>query len=228
MSDQINDVNVNNLGYFLDGWADVIEGMGDKEGEVREKFLEGLKNRDMPRIRFYKANGYSSLLTGEKRLYSITHISPGVSTTVYISKHGQDLFTSWRTFIKPVLNQTVFWLLVIGAAILGLLTFGTHQTGGGFFGEPAQTSFYFVGWLVSTIFFAILGGGIIGIVGRFWRGNFLSLFFIQPTVFDAEDITAMSLSVHKTILRALDSVGIDITKLRLKRDFKGGRRDEVV
>lgn len=47
-------------------------------------------------------------------------------------------------------------------------------------------------------------------------------------MFDAEDITAMGLSVHKTIIRCLDTAGIDISKLRLKRDFKGGRRDETV
>jgi len=56
----------------------------------------------------------------------------------------------------------------------------------------------------------------------------LAYFFIEPNVFDAEDITAMSLSVHKSVLRALDSAGIDSSKLRLKQDFKGGRRDQVV
>ena len=29
-----NSVNVNNLGYFLDGWADLIEGMGEQIEEV--------------------------------------------------------------------------------------------------------------------------------------------------------------------------------------------------
>jgi hypothetical protein len=74
----------------------------------------------------------------------------------------------------------------------------------------------------------ILGAIVIGVISRLIRGNFMAFFFIEPNIFDAEDITAMSLSTHKSILRALDTTGIDITKLRLKRDFKGGRLGETV
>ncbi len=43
-------INVNNLGYYLDGWADLIEGMGEKDNEVQTRVLEGLKERKMPGI----------------------------------------------------------------------------------------------------------------------------------------------------------------------------------
>jgi hypothetical protein len=66
------------------------------------------------------------------------------------------------------------------------------------------------------------------VAGRVLRGSAWVFFIIQPNVFDAEDITAMSLSAHKSILRALDGSGIDISKLRLKQTFKGGRRGEEV
>ena len=38
----------------------------------------------------------------------------------------------------------------------------------------------------------------------------------------------MNISVHKTILRVLDEVGIGTSKLRLKGQFKGGRSGETV
>jgi hypothetical protein len=62
--------------------------------------------------------------------------------------------------------------------------------------------------------------------GRLFKGDYLADFFIEPSWFDAEDITAMRLPVHKSILRALDASGIDISKQRLRQTFKGVWRGE--
>ena len=59
--------NVNVLGYYLDGWADLIEGMGEKADEVRTKVLEGLLERNMPQIDVSNVTGYVSELGGERR-----------------------------------------------------------------------------------------------------------------------------------------------------------------
>jgi len=93
------------------------------------------------------------------------------------------------------------------------------------FGGPSSTDFSLFGWIGATIGFAILAAVILGVAGRVLKGSFWAYFFIEPSLFDAEDITAMSLSAHKSLLRALDSVGIESSKLRIKQDFKGGRRD---
>jgi len=154
-------INVNTLGYFLDGWADLIEG-----------------------------------------------------------------YTSWRTFIHPVLNQTVLLIALGISAVLGLVTGGIRQSGGVF--GPQETSFSLMGWILATVGFAILAAIVLALAGRILKGDWLGYVFIQPNVFDAEDITAMSLSAHKSLLRALDETGIDVTKLRLKSEFKGGRRGEIV
>jgi hypothetical protein len=58
------------------------------------------------------------------------------------------------------------------------------------------------------------------------RRNFFRYFYVEPNLFDADDITAMSLSAHKSLIRALDKAGIDASKLRLKQSFKGGRWEE--
>ena len=54
------------------------------------------------------------------------------------------------------------------------------------------------------------------------------LILKEPSLFDAEDITAMNLSIHKSLLRALDQGGIDSSRLRLKGEFHSGRRRDTV
>jgi hypothetical protein len=219
-----NSINVNALGYFLDGWADIVEGMGDKVETVRANVLNELHNREMPEIQVNKMTGVVSLTSNQRRPYLITTTAPGATTAINISKHGKDLFASWKTFIRPVLNQKVIFITLGICAFLGLITGGV-DSGGMFGGGP---SFSFGGWISSTILFLILAAAILGFGGRIFKGSFLAFFFVEPNLFDADDITAMSLSTHKSILRALDGAGIDVSKLRLKQDFKGGRRDEVV
>jgi hypothetical protein len=213
-------VNVNQLGYFLDGWADLIEGMGEKAKEVRDAVVNGLKEREMPDVYTNEITGIVGLTGGERRAYTINQTAPGASTTIYIGKHGKDLYVAWRTFIKPVPNWVVIWSIVGISALLGFLSGGRSSSiyGG--------SSFSFTGFLISTLILLIIGAGAVAIAGRIMRGSYLAFFFIEPNIFDAEDITAMGLSAHKTLLRSLDSSGIDVSKLRLKQKFQGGRRGE--
>ena len=76
------------------------------------------------------------------------------------------------------------------------------------------------------MFFFILF--VVAIAGIFLRRNILAFILKEPSLFDQEDITAMSLTVHKTLLHALDMTGIDVSKLRIKGEFKGGRRGENI
>ena len=217
--------NVNKLGYFLDGWAELIEGMGDKATEVRTNVLEQLRERKMPGIVVSSKIGIVTITAAERREYTITTTAPGATTTIYVGQHGSDLYTSWRTFILPVLNQKVLLIALGIATFLGLFSGGIRESGGGLFGGPSQTAFSLLGWIGATIAYCILAAAGLMIAGRVLKGSIWAFIFIEPTIFDAEDITAMSLSAHKSLLRALDSVGIESSKLRIKQNFKGGHRD---
>jgi hypothetical protein len=221
-----NSINVNKLGSFLDGWSEIVEGAGDKASQVRQNVLGLLQGRGMPDITLGNKTGYVSLISQDRRDYVVSETFPGAKTTIYIAKHGNDLYASWRTWIEPKLNWNFLRWILGGAAVLGLFT-GGIQRGGTLFG-PSETTFSFFGWLSSTFTLIVIAAFILAVVGRFFKGSFLAYFIIEPNVFDADDITAMSLSVHKSVLRALDSAGIDNSKLRLKQDFKGGRRNETV
>ena len=89
-----NRTNINNLGYFLDGWADLIEGMSAKAEEVRKKVYDDLIARDMPEISTSITEGYASLSTKDhdRRIYVLSKTYPGASTSLYIGKHGKDLY----------------------------------------------------------------------------------------------------------------------------------------
>ncbi len=221
-----NSINVNKLGVFLDGWSDIAEGMGSKANEVRQNILNILKGRDMPDIELGKKIGYVSLITKEHRDYVVSETYPGARTTIYIAQHGNDLYASWRTWIEPKFNWNLWKWILVGAATLSLFTGGIKQSGG-FYG-PSQTTFSLSGWIIATIGSLLAVAIILAVVGRVVKGSMFAYFIIEPNVFDAEDITVMSISVHKSVLRALDSAGIDSSKLRFKHDFKGGRKDNVV
>jgi hypothetical protein len=221
-----NSINVDTLGIFLDGWSDLIEGMGGKANEVRVEVLKQLQSRGMPEIGLSNIIAFVGIFSSERRDYVITDTEPGARTTIYISQFGKDLYASWRTWIEPKMNWDLLKWFGIGAGVLGFFSGGIQQSGG-FFG-PSSLSFSFPGWILSTIGFGIFGAILLAFTGKMVKGSYTAFFYIEPNIFDAEDITAMGLAVHKSILRALDTSGIDITKLRIKERFSGGRRGEDV
>ncbi len=222
----VHNINVNKLGFYLDGWADLVEGMGSKFEEVRSGVLKQLEGRNMPDILVGNREGYVSLVSKDRRIYVVSTTDPGATTTIYVAQHGKDLYASWRTWIEQVLNVQLLQIVGVVCGVLGFLTGGLRSSTDFF--RNAQSTISITGWVTSTIGLLILAAILIAIAGRVVKGSFLAFFFIEPNMFDAEDITAMSLSVHKSLLRALDTSGIDISKLRLKRDFKGGRRGDAV
>lgn len=219
-------VNVNKLGYFLDGWAELVEGMGEKADEVRKDTLERLELKEMPDIESGELTANAGLSSGKRDyIFSVTY--PGATTAIYIAKHGKDLYVSWRTWLAAQLNKLLI-LIMLGLAVWGgYATFGTRQVGGGLF-SYGYTETWALGWIASSIVILLLEIWLVSSASRMVKGNPFTFFFIEPNVFDAEDITAMSLSAHYAILRSLDNAGIDTSKLRIKEKFTGGRRGEDI
>ena len=227
----LSNLNVNKLGYFLDGWADLVENNGDKATEVKQLVFQYLAERNMPEVEVKQVNGSVGLGTN-KRPYNITATSPGATTAIYVGEHGRDLYVSWRTFIKPVLSNLVAFLLLL-SFLVGLysadkaynFSYGSSFSSLGLQNPVIATV---VAFLTTFIFLFALLALLVAALGVVLKGDFRAYFFIEPNIFDAEDITAMGLSVHKSLIRSLDTTGIDVTELRLKQNFKGGRKGETV
>ena len=211
-----NSINLKKIGFFLDGWSDLVENMGNKADEVRDEVLQQLENRKMPDIELSRKTGYADLTASDKRAYLISETQPGATTTIYVNQHGEDLYVSWRTHLKPILNNTVFVVLGLAALVIGIIAANNRFLGG--FGL----------FLATFITVFIIGAGSLALVGSIFRQNPFAFFFVDVNVLDAEDITAMTISVHYSVLRALDKSGIDVSKLRIKEKFTGGRKGEDV
>jgi hypothetical protein len=296
------------LGNYLDGWADLIEGMGAKAESVKNAVVKQLTDREMPEIKVEEVTIREGIFSSLVREYNITATFPGARTTIFIQKHGKDLFASWRSFVRPTLNWTLLLIFLIISFFTALLINGFRWLYGvylmtkliissqdtspviqalghivlygalifvvgiclvGLFGVIKKKSFatYLNIWVFVILFvasFAIVGFielihfysiykqtyGLLSLpftgvffttfyiflgyiflamlVGLIFRRSPLVFLFREPSIFDAEDITAMNLSVHKSMLRALDQEGIDSSKLRLKGEFKGGRRQDIL
>jgi len=308
------------LGYYLDGWADLIEGMGEHAPNVKQGVINQLNQRQMPdRVKVGEAEIKEGFFTDPTRPYVETKTSPGARTLIYVEQHGNDLYASWRSYLRPTINWglivkyaiaslilsvigiSIFWIIatanIVNSAfkmwnskpfstafwtwfgfsaaiyfglfvlnILSLLLQGkikndifTGVSNGiillifvvGFissfiFKDTGQTMLHEIsllyknikyGYLFLAIPFSIIPLaisifeyllGIVAIAGLIIRKNLLAFILKEPNIFDADDITAMNLSVHKSILRVLDEVGIDNSKLRLKGPYKSGRSGEVV
>lgn len=222
-------MNINNLGLFLDGWAELVEGRGDNADEIRNRVFANLSERNMPEVRVSQVNG-SVGIASRTRPYNITATHPNSKTAIYIAQHGQDLYVSWRTFIKPLFNVWIF--VVFGLALFcAPLTFFVSAASWSPYSFASATTMFLnsvaaaAGVTIAFLFFLVV---VLAALGLVLRGRALAFFYVEVNTFDAEDITAMSLSVHKSIIHVLDASGIDVSKLRLKQTFKGGRTRETV
>ncbi len=175
-------------------------------------------------------------ITSDKghREYIITTTFPGVTTTICVEKHGSDLFASWRTFIRTTIDETfitIYALIAAGLEILGYIylnwsgSFGQflkHVWGDFASGNVTVTPvLYFISIFLVILFLA-------GIAGVVMKQNLVAFILKEPSLFDQEDMMAMSFTVHKTLMHALDTAGIDVSTLRLKGEFKAGRKGEEI
>lgn len=236
--------NVNKAGYYLDGWYDLVENMGTKAAEVAHRAFEELQKRNQPDVQIHKTRGTTGIFGGQYRPYIIAATSPGVKTTMYINQYGNDLYVSWRTYIKAVLNvkNLIYMGLVAfvvaccclipyGIAISAANNINDNQSfnsssnndgiNTGAIGRVALVCSAAVA--VPVFFMELIFAAIFGLV--FHRDPF-RYFVVQPTIFDADDITAMSLGAHLSIEKALNTAGIDPRFLRPKNEFTGGYRGQ--
>jgi hypothetical protein len=194
--------------------------------------------------------GELGLLFKEKRIHIVNETHPGASTTVYIGKHGTDLFVAWHTYIRPLINWKLIIAMILLAGLFGIITglgplsayiitagvvrliteqlateLQTELPAAQIEASTALASFGTCFLFNSALFFS-LEATLVVLAGLIAKKNPLGYFFIEPNIFDTDDITAMNLSAHKALLQGLDQVGIDTDLLRLKPGFKGARESQ--
>jgi hypothetical protein len=246
-------IKLSRLGLRIDGWADLVEGAGGKATVALQAVTDTMKRRGMPAVEIKPDNAAPNAISSKRRPYVLVEMPNGASVTAYLGQYGSDLYASWDLYIRPKLEtRTVIIILVLSLlsvipgslcgsvssfSFLGQLgkLLNPQSIFGGGGGGANLTGYYFavifsllclsgVGFLASVIFLAFL----VAVAGYVVKGNWLAFFIKELTPFDADDIGAMGLAVHKSVVLALDSVGVSIKTLRLKEVFKAGGQGRLI
>jgi len=208
---------ITKLGIRIDGWADLIDNAGDQVDTLYQFLRVRLGQRKMPQVKHYPQKLSTGRLMGEERQYHMVSHQVGSTVAVYIGAFGEDLYLSWDLFAKQAWKRRVFFIIMGVAAVLSLLV--------QLFSED---SYPVIMWLSGTI------GGTLGIcilvalAGLVLRGNFWAFFQEEFNHFRADDLAAMTLAVHHSLLEGLDSIGVDRDLIRPKEQFRAGRRERII
>lgn len=202
--------SIESLGRRIDGWADIIQDGGEKAEEIAKTFRECLSNWDMPGVTLEVVDMGTSG-TSEKRPYLLAYNRMGATVAVYIGKFGKNLYVAWDLFMRPVWNWAILLGFLIMSALIGLAVSPRNLTG----------------WIAITVSSTLSLVILSMVVSKTIKGDALAFFRRELTFFDADDIAAMMLSVHKALKYAIDAVGLDV-QLRIKEQFRAARRDRII
>jgi hypothetical protein len=207
-------LQIDRLGQRLDGWADLVDGAGERATAVENAFITEVQARRMPQVSITHADLTPGGLAGKRRGYALVQSYSGATMGVYITAFGKDLYLTWDLFVRPVILWRNLLIMLGIAAGLSLI--------------PQLGDFSIFSWILNTIGVLIPVVIVALILGKTMRNSTLSFFIQEIDLFAADDITAMMFGAHHALLGALDGVGIDTTLLRKKESFYAGRRERVI
>lgn len=215
-------LRIDKLGPRLDGWADLVEGGADKCGEIQDAFLANIRQRQMPDIQITQATLTPGGLAGKQRNYQLSQSYTGATVAIYFGTFGQDLYVAWELFVRPVIKWRNLAIMGGVAAFLALCPawIGNDMLRSSFFG--------FFAWVMATLLWLIPVAIGAAVFGRVMGGSFLAFFMEEIDLFAADDVTAMIIAIHKSILASIDAVGLKASLLHPKEHFTAGRRERVI
>lgn len=207
-------VKIDNLGQRLDGWADLLDGAGDKAAAVENAFVQELSARQLPQLGLTRADLTPGGLAGKQRGYLLAQAPAGATLAVYIAQYGKDLYLTWDLFLRTVIQWRNILIMLAIAAVLALI--------------PELDDFSLFGWIVGFLGACIPVGLVALILGKVLRNSALAFFIQEIDMFVADDITAAMFAAHHSLLLAVDEVGLDASLLRKKESFRAGRRERII
>jgi hypothetical protein len=215
-------IPLDKLGARLDGWAELIEGAADKKEPIARAFEEEYQQKQVPQVNLTLSQLTPGGMVGKRRYYHLFQSYTGATMAAYIGEFGKDLYVTWELFVRPIIKwRNIAYM----AGIAGLLGLCPALVGQNILEEPLLT---LILWLFSIIGWFLPVAVVALIAGRVMKGSFLAFFIEEIDLFAADDVTAMMFAVHKSLLKALDSAGLDTTLLRSKDQFTAGRRERLI
>ena len=209
-------LSIDSLGARLDGWADLIPGAGTRAADVGAAFDAELQSCNLPQTNIVRTELTPGGLSGQRRPYLLVQSYTGATMAVYISEFGNSLYLAWEMFVRPVIKWREIMIMLGVAFFLALLP------------QLVIQNFSLFGLLFGTIAWMIPIAIGAAIFGKVTRNSFWAVFVQEIDLFAADDVTAMMLATHKSLLKALDVVGVESSQLRSKSAFRAGRRERLI
>lgn len=209
-------LRIDKLGRRLDGWAELIEGAADKTGPLRDALHGRLQAKRMPEVGLRQTELTPGGLVGKRRTYHLSQNYSGATLATYVGTFGTDLYLAWDVYLAVVIKWINILVMAIIAGVLAII-----PANGRYGFEFGTWILAWFGWMVP------IGLGAL-VLGQVLRGDRRYFFMEIIDTFVADDITALMLAVHKSMLAAIDEVGLDSSLLRIKEHFVAGRRERII
>lgn len=219
------------LGLRIDGWADLVDGAGERANDALLHVADIIAKKGNPLLSCQRVAFSTGLSSPRERPFLLMKLESGAAITVHVGAVGKDLYASWNLYVRPVINWKVLGLMagvavgVNALLVLASLMAGFSMAARSFIAGSWVMLGSFMGGLLSFGITLALFFALAGILSRIVLGNALAFAFKELTPLDYDDIAAMALAVHHSMLRALDHAGVDIEVLRLKEQFRSGARE---
>ncbi len=193
------------LGELTGAWSDLIDESADKTPDVIQAFQKRVAVRKMPDVRYKTVNLTTQGWRGRQRTYYFAQTSTGATMVVHIGPYGRDLYVSWKLFLRPVWD----WMKI-------LLLFGLIL-GTGFFAGFEQNpwtgryEFSITRWFFASLIVFLIMVGTLMLDALTSRRNPLAYFAKSLDLPDVDEIMAMALAIHYSLVQALGMAGVDVT-----------------
>ena len=177
-------------GLIVERWADIFWGEAEKYEEYQEQFKaaiaeHGIKTKRDPK-RSLSTGGFFGI---ERELYLYSR--PAAAVAVTIATQGNDIYISWRLFVRSVVNwgRVILWL---GVCAISTLLFIVLYLGD-------------YGSFLALFLFVVVVTGILLLFTGYFFNRFYEFFY--------DDAEGLAIVVQKSISEAADQLGIDTTKM---------------
>lgn len=199
-------------GEVIDFWSDLIEGHGAEKEAFIHAYRKSIASRKITKVLSGPQQAALGVIDIRWQDFDVFRWNVA-NAALRTDQIGDDLYVSWRVFVAEPISwrRIIMWLVgCLLAAIFLTVGFNLqaytqyNQYYGSATNPLIQSTF-------ETFIKIAIGSGIyLIIVGLFRRnGDWLGMFRRPLDEFDRDDAMAAGHVIHKSVLQAADTIGID-------------------
>ena len=203
----VNSMKKETFSVQVDGWSDLVAGEAEKAAEIEQNFVDDFNARGLSYVDLGRVEISSGL---QLRAYQVARHQAG-SVAVYANPAGKDLMFGWDLKVAQKVSWKRIGILALAAVIISFLV--SLFSGSPFLYFLEQWINGMIGWAFNV---AILGL----IAGKVMKGDIWYMFIEKPEAAALQELSALAMAVHQSLLAAVKKAGLEEASLRVKETFK--------